>query len=112
MRWDVSDLAKGLADISTKTYAALDLYGETASKKFEAYAKENYPWTNRSFMASKTLHGSHEWLGKTLRVKIEHGMEYGVYLEYCNGGKYAILWPTIESQSSKAMLGLNQILRR
>lgn len=109
IKLDISGISKGLADAELKAKAAMNLYAETASKVFEAYAKSNYSWTNRTYLAGKTLTGSHEWVGNTLRVNIEHGVEYGIYLEFAHGGKNAILWPTINACSSRVLAGLKNM---
>lgn len=111
LKVDVSDVEKGFKKWDSKFDSAMALYAESTAKTFEAYAKRNYLWTDRTHMASKTLKGKYEWRGPTLRVQLEHGMHYGKYLEYANGGKYAILGPTIKLNASQALRGLNILLK-
>lgn len=110
-KFNASGLMKGLAEKEIKTRAALGLYGDTVSKNMEAHAKSNYKWTPRSGQAHQRLNGSWKWIGNVVRTEISHGVDYGVYLEYCNEGKYAILWPTVQSCSPKAIRGLNNLLK-
>lgn len=96
---------RGLEQMS----ARLDAYGQqvlTAVQMiagywagvFEAYAKENAPWTDRTSNARQGLHTFTQELGKeTVAVYLAHQMEYGKWLEVRWAGKYAIIWPTIEA---------------
>ena len=109
---DASKLIKGLAEREIKTKAALNLYGNTVSKQMESYAKSNAPWVNRTGSARQRLHAEDpKWLGNTLRLTLAHGVDYGVYLEFCNERKYSVIAPTINYISPKAIKGLKNILK-
>lgn len=111
-KFDVSKLAKGLAEREIKTRASLNLYADTVSKQMEAYAKTNYPWTPQSGRAHQGLHsGNPEWRGNVVRCSIAHGVDYGVYLEFAHEKKYSILRPTIDYISPKAIKGLKNIMK-
>lgn len=63
---------------------------------FEAYAKTNAPWTDRTANARQSLHAwTEELAGDTVRLWLSHGVQYGIYLETRYAGRYAIIWPTI-----------------
>lgn len=73
-----------------------DGLGRITAGKAERYAKLNRPWTDRSREARRRLKGQHFWETDTqMKVAIAHGVDYGVYLELANDGKYAILEPTM-----------------
>ena len=110
-KFDASDLLKGLADREIKTRAALGVYGDTVAKKMETYAKTNRPWTDRSSRARQSLNSDSYWVGDILRVELAHGVDYGIYLEFCNEKRYAIIKPTIDAISPQAIRGLNKILK-
>ena len=111
-KFDVTNLMQGLAEREIKTKVALGLYGDTVSKKMEAYAKSNHPWTDRTGKASQTLHTkSPKWMGNTLRLTLSHGVDYGVYLEFCNEKRYAIIKPTIDNITPQAIKGLKNIIK-
>jgi len=110
-KFDASKMLRGLAEKEIKTKAALGLYADTVSKNMESSAKANYKWTPRSGAAHQRLNGSWKWIGNVVRVELSHGVDYGVYLELANEGKYAILWPTVQSCSPKAIRGLNNLLK-
>ena len=110
-KFDANDLLKGLADREIKTRAALGLYADTVSKKMEAHAKSNKPWTDRTGRAKQSLNSSWKWMGDVARVELSHGVDYGIYLEFCNEKRYAIIKPTIDKISPEAIRGLNKILK-
>lgn len=110
-KFDANNLIKGLAEREIKTRAALGLYADTVAKKMENHAKSNYKWTPRSGAAHQSLNGSWKWIGDVARVELSHGVHYGIYLEFCNEKKYAIIKPTIDIISPQAIRGLNKILK-
>lgn len=110
-KFDASNLIKGLVDIETKTKAALGVYSDSVAKKMESYAKSNRKWNDRTGDARKRLTGSWERYGNGTRVAISHGVDYGVYLEFCNERRYAILKQTVDKVSPEALRGLNKILK-
>jgi len=64
-------------------------------KEAEAWAKENAPWTDRTGIARKTIFGiANKETGRVVGY-IGIGVDYGVFLELCNDGKYRIIRPTM-----------------
>ena len=110
-KFDANDLLKGLVEREIKTRAAHGLYADTEAKKMEAHAKSNEPWTDRTGRAKQSLNSSWSWRGDVARVELSHGVDYGIYLEFCNEKKYAIVSPTIDKISPEAIRGLNKILK-
>ncbi|WP_195938739.1 hypothetical protein [Romboutsia sp. 1001713B170131_170501_G6] len=110
-KFNASGLMKGLAEREIKTKAAVGLYADSVAKKMEAHAKTNYKWTPRSGQAHQTLNGIWKWHGSVARVELSHGASYGVYLEFCNEKRYAIVKPTIDLISPQAIRGLANILK-
>jgi hypothetical protein len=110
-KFDANNLIKGLAEREIKTRAALGLYADTVAKKMEAHAKTNKPWTDRTGRAKQSLNSSWKWVGDVARVELSHGVDYGVYLEFCNEKRYAIIKPTIDTISPQAIKGLGKILK-
>lgn len=110
-KFDANNLIKGLAEREIKTRAALGLYADTVAKKMETHAKSNKPWVDRTGRAKQSLNSSWKWVGDVARVELSHGVYYGIYLEFCNEKKYAIIKPTIDIISPQAIRGLNKILK-
>ena len=110
-KFDASKLIKGIAEREIKTRVALGLYADTVAKKMETHPKSNYKWTPRSGAAHQRLNSSWKWIGDVARVELSHGVDYGIYLEFCNEKRYAILKPTIDAIAPQAIRGLNKILK-
>ena len=110
-KFDASKLIKGIAEREIKTRAALGLYADTVSKKMETHAKTNYKWTPRSGAAHQRLNSRWKWHGSVVRVELSHGVDYGIYLEFLNERRYAIIKPTIDLISPKAIKGLSNIIK-
>lgn len=110
-KFDISGLAKGLAEREIKTKDSLGLYADTISKKMEAHAKSNYKWIPRTGLAHQSINSTWRWIGDIARVELSHGASYGIYLELCNEKRYAIVKPTIDLISPQAIKGLANILK-
>lgn len=108
---DLSTITKNMIEKQAKTIAALGVYGDSVSKEMEAYAKSNRPWTDRSSSARNRLTGQSQNMGTSIRCSISHGVNYGIYLEMCNEGRYRILKPTIDAVGPKAVRGLDRIFK-
>lgn len=108
---DMSNIAKNMLEKQAKTIAALALYGDSVAKEMESYAKSNRVWTDRTSDARDRLKGDSQNLGTSIRCSISHGVDYGIYLEMCNEGRYRILKPTIDAVGPKAVKGLDRIFK-
>ena len=83
-------------------YALCGIY----AGRLEAQAKQNAPWTDRTGNARKFLKGSVSIDEKAITIYLSHSVEYGIWLELANSGKYAILKPTMESRAEEIKKGL------
>ncbi|MGL5766712.1 MAG: hypothetical protein ACRCX8_13830 [Sarcina sp.] len=110
-KFDASGLLRGLVETELKTKAALGLYADTVSKKMENHAKSNYAWNDQTFQASRRLKGSWKWQGNVARIEIGHGVDYGIYLEFCNEKRYAIISRTVDKVSPSAIKGLQNLMK-
>lgn len=108
---DAKALQKGLESLySDKVKDAIRMYAETVATKLEAYMKSNRPWTDRTGMAKARLSAAVQEVTNGFRIALAHGVEYGLWLELANEKKYAIIQPTINSQSGEVMEGLQGLL--
>ena len=110
-KFDASKMLSGLSETGLKIKASVGVYADTSAKKMENHAKNNYKWNDQTFKASRSLYGKRYWNGDKARIEIGHGVDYGVYLEYCNEKRYAIIKPTIDATSSDIIKGLRNILK-
>ena len=81
----------------------------------ETYMKSNAPWKDRSGNARQALWAEME---RIVRVMIAinfgqgHGIEYGVYLEFKNAGRFAIVNPTLDYFAPKIWAAIQGMLRK
>ena len=67
------------------------------------YARTNAPWTDRTGKARAGLKTSTKKYTAKVSVKLFHTVDYGVYLEKANSGRYAILLPTLVAISNNVV---------
>lgn len=108
---DISDLLKKVGEHKVKVQEGLLVYGKTAGKKMEAEAKRNAPWTDRTTNARNSIKGDAEYKGAKVVISLSGNMDYSVYLEKANEGKFAILKPTVDKNSIEILKGLDKILK-
>ena len=86
--------AIALAIIDTQQYwdeVVLDVGVEALE-----YAKANAPWTDRTGMAREGLDVDVDTTGQQITLTMYHTMDYGQWLETSQGGRLAIIMPTLE----------------
>lgn len=109
VRFDDAEVKNNLTNLPPKLEAALVIYGETAAKDFESYAKAHRPWTDRTGRARQSLNGYVEQVKDGVRICIAHGVSYGIYLEFAHEKKYAILEPTVRLKANDVIKGLKNM---
>ena len=112
VKFEENDILEGLDNVLSKTEVALRIYADSVAKKMEASAKENRPWQDRTGEARRTIKGfaKHASNRSKIRITLQDGVYYGKYLEYCDGGKYAIIEPTVDKEAPNAVEGLKGLL--
>lgn len=88
-------LIDGLSVFQDKVDMAVMMYAETAAKQMEGDAKENAKWVDRTGHARQRITGTVERYSKGYKIKLAHGVDYGLWLELIQEKKYAIIEPTI-----------------
>ena len=77
------------------------------------YAKVNKRWQDRTGNARAGLHGGYFWENtEVLKTFIAHAMDYGVFLELANDGKYAILQPTINKFKDTWFKSIERVMNK
>lgn len=101
---------KNLNKVAIRTIAnAVEATKYTAAE-MEVYAKQSAPWTDRTSLARKRLYAQMNNNLPELEIVIGHRMEYGIYLELSNLGKYRIIEPTVNKYRSIWINRLGSIL--
>lgn len=107
------EITKNLSNIPKKLRAALLLDSKNVSKKMERWAKANASWEDQTGDARKFMEAHVKWEGPNLlSIKMSHYVDYGVYLELCNEGKYAVLEKSINEFVPEFQIGWKDILSK
>ena len=88
---------KNLSDWADRQRGAVIMLAKVWVGKLEGRAKSNAKWTDRTSNARNGLFGTTEIAGNEVKIYLGHSIDYGVFLELANEGKYAILKPTIDA---------------
>lgn len=103
---------KNLKNFTPKLKAALALDAQNIAYRMEAWARDNAPWEDRTAHAKLFLRSTVKWTNtNTLMIAMSHNVDYGVYLELCNEGKYAILEKTIQEFAPQFIEGWKKIVQ-
>lgn len=111
IRIDAKEVLSFLENAETKLQAAIRMFSQEGAKKFENYAKQNRPWTDRTGHARQRLTGWVETLSDRTRIHIGHGVDYGIYLELANQKRFAILQKTVNTVSPEILKGFKELTR-
>jgi hypothetical protein len=74
------------------------------------YMKTNAPWTDRTGAARTGLTAIPHNQGDVHEIDLAYSVYYGIFLEVCNSGKYAIITPAMRIIGQKLMNDLNGLL--
>jgi len=79
--------------------------------EIENWMKQNAPWTDRTGNARQTLHTEvEEVVDEMVEIIMAHGVYYGIYLELCNAGRYAIINPALDHFAPKIWQDVRRML--
>lgn len=99
-----------LARLEAGTRLRVNRLLRTTAVRWEALAKTQAPWTNRTGMARATLHADATMNGMGGEIVLSHGMDYGIWLEIANGGRYQVIDPTMQVMVAELENGLQGLL--
>jgi len=102
------EVRRNLKDWGGRQRAAAIALAKDWSGQLEGRAKTGASWTDRTGNARSGLFGSVEVRGDHVFIRVGHSMEYGVFLELANDGRFAILKSTI----NKAVPEIQESYRR
>lgn len=99
LKWDFPP-SKILEDLITDYAVAIRLslieLGDAWAPIIEDYMKKNAIWKDQSSNARQTLNVRASEEKDSVVLDLAHGVDYGIYLELANAGKYAIINPTLD----------------
>lgn len=111
-RVDPSKMLKGFSQFSTKSEAAIWMYVDTSALKLQNYARSHRPWTDRTGAARQRLTGTPQTTDNGYRIRLAHGVDYGIWLELAHEKRFAIIEPTIQAEGPEIMKGFQRLLEK
>lgn len=108
---DFSEMKQNLSRLPERTERALMAYGNTAAAKLQGEAQRSRIWTDRTAHAVQRVKGYCIKTRTGIRIYLAHGVDYGVYLEFANGKKYAVIYPTLRRKGPEIMAGAAKVIR-
>lgn len=113
LRWTVppSVLAQGVGNYADRLLNAVYDLAQFFAARIESYAKANANWTDRTGNARQGLTARAFKAATAVTLILWHSVEYGVYLELANSGKYGIILKTLEQNYGPYMSAIEGLLR-
>lgn len=114
---DDVELKANVAEFPSKVNKYLTLTTDFAKGKGVDQMKLKAPWTDRTGAARAGLNGDTEHLGSgpvgfsEHRIKFAHGVDYGIWLEIANSGKFQIIMPTVVAIGKAVMKTIGDAFR-
>lgn len=108
----LDEAMRKLKQFTPKLKSALALDAQNIAANMERWAKENANWNDRTSHARLFLTTTVKWKNTNeLMVALSHQVDYGVYLELANEGKYAILEKAIAQFTPQFRDGWKKIVQ-
>jgi hypothetical protein len=97
--------------VKHKLKAAVGLYAHTEAKRMESQAKNKAPWTDRTSNSRNSILGDFFWDNNKAIITLSGNTMQFPYLELALEKKYAVLYPTINSNSAKIYKGYKKLVK-
>lgn len=97
--WDVTPdeaFAALYDDYARRIYLGILELARAFRPRIEAWMKQNASWTDRTSNARQSLYAEVEASLFSIVIAMDHGVEYGFWLEYANAGTYSIIGPALD----------------
>ncbi len=110
---DPADLSRAIAKTGerVKTHALVP-YLERQADRLRSQMKQEASWQDRTGAARRQLLAEVEQDEQKVALVLSHGVPYGKYLELSNGGRYAIIGPTVMREGWVLMRGMAGLMNR
>lgn len=96
---DVNKVITNFKEWVARRVAAAQAVGEAWAGKMEQAAKDQALWDDRTGHARQGLFGRCFIQGDDLVIILAHSVDYGIFLELANDGKYAVVDPLVKHYS-------------
>lgn len=117
IRWTrpPSELATAVERYGERVLQAVAAVAQYTATAMQNDAKANAAWTDRTGNARTGIFGTSEadFAAKVVTIYLSHGalIDYGVYLELANSGRYAVIMRTMQAHYEPLMAQLRDLLR-
>lgn len=108
------DLAAAVQAYGDRVQAAVLALAQGLAQMMQDEMRSQAPWTDRTGNARGGLFCQAEAAASdlvTIYLSHGHSVEYGVWLELANGGRYQVIMPTIENNLGEINRQLRNLLR-
>jgi len=112
--WKQDTLTPGVKAFGPKLFDALDKYMSFKETKIQDAMRDGAPWQDRTGNARQGLFARNvsQAGSNTFTIVLYHTVPYGIWLEVANGGKYAIIIPTLQSEAQSIMSGMTKLISK
>ena len=116
IRWSrpPSELAAAVERYGDRVLRAVAAVAQYVATEMQNEAKRNASWTDRTGNARTGLFGTSEadFAAHVVTIYLSHSavLDYGVFLELANGGRYAVIMRTMEAKYPELMSMLRETL--
>ena len=108
--YDDIKLMSSVKQMEERAMAAIEMKIDTGSQELQSYAQTNARWTNRTGEARRRLKCTYSKEKTKYKIKLAHGVKYGVWLELANEKRYSIIPETIQNKGQEVMEDFNNLL--
>lgn len=115
IRWSTppSELATAVERYGDRVLQAVAAVTQRVATEMQNQAKADAPWTDRTGNARTGIFGTSEadFAAHVVTIFLSHGatIDYGIWLELANSGKYAVIMRTMEAHYEPLMQLLREI---
>jgi hypothetical protein len=104
-------LAGNIGDYAERLLLAVFDLAQLFAAKIESYAKLHAVWTDRTSNARQGLTARAFKEATAVTLLLFHTVEYGIWLEVANAGRYAIILRSLEAHYSVYMSAIERLIR-
>lgn len=110
--WEDNELRTEIGALDGKMRAAVTALVDYHGTRGEAQMKTEAPWTDRTSAARNGLFTTTIAEQRQWRLVFAHAVNYGIWLEVANQGRYQIIMPTLLEIGADLMRNLDALMRK
>jgi hypothetical protein len=91
------EIRNGVSALDRETVQKIRTAFTYQAARSTGYMKTTAPWTDRTSAARNGLHATANFPPGAFELVLSHAVSYGIWLEVCNSGRYAIILPALRN---------------